>query len=327
MDFKETQPIETGFAPVFASKIAPHMGGLEDQRKTLQGKGARMFKIALGLGAVLGGGVIAYTGASAGGILGGIAVFVLFLIGGAIARGSQSARYTGALSDLVMPVVCDFLGDTQYDPRPGQMFQPEALSTMGLVDLHDQGNYEDRISGTYRGLGFELAETRLTQEVKEAQGKTSTKEVFDGLLIRIGLPMHATTDILVTRNMGQVGGAVLGFLAGDTGRGMPEVDTGHPPFDAAYALHAKDPQAALTLMKPPLLQALMDVGAQESETGAEGFRAAFEGSNLWLALPRSARFMEFGSIDAEAGAVAEELHGVFADMALIRRVIDRLLDD
>ena len=54
MDFQETQPIETGFAPVFASKLAPHLAGLEDQRKALRGKGARLFKIALGLGVLLG---------------------------------------------------------------------------------------------------------------------------------------------------------------------------------------------------------------------------------------------------------------------------------
>ncbi|MFW2541064.1 DUF3137 domain-containing protein [Primorskyibacter sp. 2E107] len=327
MDFKETQPIEQGFAPVFQQRIAPHLGTLEGQRQQLQAKGKTQFRIALGLGVVLAIAVIAYTGASAGGLFGGFAVLVVFLIGGAVAKGGQSGKYTGALSDLIMPPVCEFLGETQYEKRPGAVFETEALSTLGLVDLHDNATFEDRIAGQYRGLSFELVEARLTQEIKEAEDRTSTKAVFDGLLVRIGLPMHATTDILVTRAMGNVGGAVLGFLAGETGRGMPVVDTGYPQFEAHYDLHAKDPAAAMTLMKEPLLDALIDVGDGEADKGAEGFRAAFEGKGLWLALARDQKFMEIGGIDVSTDQVTDTLHRIFDDMALIRRVIDRLLDD
>lgn len=327
MTFQETLPIETGFAPVFAEKIAPHLGALEGQRQELQEKGKAQFKVALGIGAALAVAVLVFTGFSTGGIFGAIGVMLLALLGGSIAKGGQSAKYTGALSDLVMPVVCDFLGDTKYEPRPAPLSQPDMLSGMGLVDLHDGARYADRISGSYRGLTFDIAESRLTQQVKEAEDKTSTKDVFDGLLLRIGLPMKATTDSLVTRNLGVVGGAMLGFLAGKDGRGMPTVETGYPPFDKDYVLHARDPEAARTLMKPALLQALMDVADSEAEGGAEGFRAAFKGTDLWMALPRSRPFMEFGSINAGAASIAEELHGVFADMSLVRRVIDRLMDD
>ena len=326
MEFKETRPIEQGFAPIFAEKIAPHLDALEGRRQALQGKGQRYFKIALGLGAVAALAVVLLTGGSAGGIFGGIAVFIVFLIGGAVAKGGQSGKYTGALSDLVMPPVCDFLGDTAHEKRPGAVFDTQHLATLGLVDLNDHASFEDRIHGTYRGLSFELAEAHLTQDIRQEDDKTTSKKVFDGLLVRIGLPMHATTDILVTRELGTVGNSVLSFLAGDTGRGMPKVETGHAEFEAAYALHAKDPEAAMTLMKPPLLQALIEIGAHEADKGAEGFRAAFEGKTLWLALSRNRPFMQMGSIDASAHTVVEDLHGIFDDLSLVRRVIDRLHD-
>ncbi|WP_425098000.1 DUF3137 domain-containing protein [Tropicibacter sp. S64] len=327
MEFQEKQPIESGFAPIFAEKIAPHLGSLEGQRQELQEKGKQQFKIALGIGVVLAIAVAVFTGFSAGGIFGAIGVLIIALIGGAVAKGGQSGKYTGALSDLIMPPVCDFLGDTSYDKRPGEVFKTQDLSTLGLVDLHDNAMFEDRIAGQYRGLSFELAETRLTQEIKEKEDRTTTKEVFDGLLIRIGLPMHATTEILVTQDMGSVGGAVLGFLAGETGRGMPKVDTGYAPFEASYTLHAKDPEAAMTLMKPPLLDSLIAVGDSEADKGAEGFRASFKDKNLWLALARKEKFMEIGGIETSTDKVTEVLHGIFGDMALIRRVIDRLMDD
>ncbi|WP_136440123.1 DUF3137 domain-containing protein [Pacificoceanicola onchidii] len=327
MEFQETQPIEQGFAPIFKEQIAPHLGALEGQRTELKAKGAQQFKIALGIGVVLAIAIIAYTGASAGGIFGGLGALLVAVIGGAVAKGGQSGKYTGALSDLIMPPVCDFLGDTHYDKRPGEVFDTHALSTIGLVDLHDHSNFEDRIAGQYRGLSFELVETHLSQDVKESDDRTTSKQIFDGLLIRIGLPIHATTDILATRAVGNVGGAVLGFLAGETGRGMPSVDTGYARFEAHYDLHAKEPDAAMTLMKEPLLDALIDVGDGEADKGSEGFRAAFEGKGLWLALARDGKFMEIGGIDTGTDQINDTLHRIFSDMALIRRVIDRLLDD
>ncbi|SLN33792.1 DUF3137 domain-containing protein [Roseisalinus antarcticus] len=328
MAFVEKGGIDAGFAPIFAERIAPEIDRLEAERKALLSRARRNSLISLIVGLALAGGVIALWGASGGALVGAIIVAVIGVIGALVARSMQSAKWTGAVSETVMPPVCDFLGDVRHDRMAKDGFPVGTLRTLGMIGSYDSSTLRDRIEGTYRGIDYTLVEARLTRESRNNDNQKSTTTVFDGLLFRIALPAPAPTKILIARNHGMVGNALAGLFAGKSGRKMPKVDTGHPDFEAAFELHAEDPDVVPGFMPPRFLDNLVAIGeAEGGKKGAKGMLAAFFGEDFFLALERKEPFLEVAKLGQPIHGIDEVLHDVFDDLTIVRRIIDRLMDD
>ncbi|WP_323768252.1 DUF3137 domain-containing protein [Antarctobacter sp.] len=320
MQFIEKSPIETGFAEVFAQRVAPKLDRLEAKRAELLKAGWRNFGITMAIGVLIGGALAIWND-----LVIGIFVVVFFLIPAFAIRSSQSKKWSGEVAETVMPAVCDFLGDVQYDRKASNSFSATQAKEMGLVRGFDHAKLEDHMTGTWRGTGFEMVEAKLTTRTKSNSNSSSNEStVFQGLLFRISLPHPAPTRILIARNFGRTLNKLASFFSSDKTRGMPRIETGHVEFEKDFELHAQTPDGVLEYLPPAFLDNLTAIGSAEAEGGTMGLVAAFEGTDFWLALSRTKPFLEMAKINEPVDTITEELHGVFDDMALVRRIIDRL---
>jgi hypothetical protein len=55
--------------------------------------------------------------------------------------------------------------------------------------------------------------------------------------------------------------------------------------------------------------------------------AGFQRDSFYLALARNTDFLELGGLRQPVGEIEGELHEVFEDLAMVRRIIDRLHGD
>jgi hypothetical protein len=318
MQFVEQSPIEEGFAEVFTRDVAPKLDTLEARRAELIQTGWRHFGMTMAVGVV-----VAIILAIWQDIIIGIFIALFFLIPAFAIRSQQAKKWSGEVAESVMPSVCAFLGDVTYDRKAMNSFSATEAKKLGLVRHYDKADLEDHMVGTWLGTNYEMVEAHLTKS-SNTNDSNEQNTVFKGLLFKIALPHPAPTRILIARNFGKTLNKLAGFFSSDTTRGMPRIETGHPEFEKDFELHAQSPDGVLEYLPPAFLENLASIGASESDHGTMGMVAAFDGAEFWLALERNTPFLEMAKINQPVHGITEELHKVFNDMALIRRIIERL---
>lgn len=325
MTFTERASIESGFGAVFSERVAPALDRLEAERRAQLATARKHMAVPIGIG----------------GLLALLALFAVddfkdkligmafpLVLGGLIAAliwKHRSKRWGGALAETVMPAVCDFLGDLSYDRKARDLFELDRMRALGLLPTFDQSKLTDRLDGRYRGMAWEMVEARLRNS---GTGKDdSDRTVFQGLLMRVALPEPAPTTIRIVRDYGSVGNRIVGFLSQGR-RETPRVELDHAAFEAAFEVHADDPDAARNYLPPAFLDNLLDIA--EAEGGSEGTRgmsAGFHGEWFYLALSREAEFLEMGGLTRPVDGIEADIHDVFADISIAYRIIDRLHGD
>ncbi|WP_101067216.1 DUF3137 domain-containing protein [Roseovarius salinarum] len=332
MDFTEKAPIEDGFARVFKDRIAPELDRLENERLTLLSRAKMHAGIPVGIALLVAAFAVWRSDGMEGALVGAI---VPVAIGGVVAFllwRRQAHRWGGEVAEAVMPVVCDFLGDLEYDRDARMRFPLDRIQGLGLIGSFNRSELSDRLEGRYRDTEFELVEAHLkrrTQDHDDDGDNTSrTTNVFDGILIRVGVPEPVPTDILITRDLGGFGNKLSEMLSFGSGRSMPKVAFDHADFEAAFEVYADDPDAARKTMPPAFLDNLLAIGRDEGgDKGLRGMTAGFQRENFYLALDRSGDFLAMGGLTRPVTDIEPDLHRAFEDLALVRRIIDRLHGD
>jgi len=332
MTFTERAPIEAGFSKVFEAEIAPRLEDIEQDRQELLRKARLEAGIPLGIAALLA--VWSLLGAKdwEGALVGAV---VALAFGGVIAFFLwrwRSGKWGNRLTETVMPPICRFLGDLEHDKGARKRFPLDRIQGLGLIGDFNRSTLEDRLEGTYRDTPFELVEAHLRQRTRDSGNDggndSRTRTVFRGLLMRIGVPEPVGTDIFITRELGSIGNRLGEMFAFGTGRSMPKVEFDHADFEAAFAVYADDPDEARRIMPAGFLETLMAIAEDEGGArGARAMRAGFQDDSFYLALERQGNFMEVGGLTRPVHDIEDDLHGLFDDLALIRRVIDRLHGD
>lgn len=330
MGFTERAPIEAGFADIFIKDLAPDLDTIEKDRAALLATARKHAAIPLVVAGLLGLWALVAADDWQGRIV-GLVVPVAF--GGAIAFwlwSRQAGRWGGRLSETVMPVICRFLGQLDHDKDARKRFPLDRVQGLGLIGNFTESHLEDRVEGRYRDTPFEMVEARLRRRTSAGgdDNRSETKTVFKGLLMRIGVPEPVSSDIFITRELGGLGNKLGEMFSFGTGRNMPRVEFDHPGFEAAFAVYAEDPDAARRIMPPDFLDTLLAIAeAEGGDKGARAMRAGFQDDAFYIALERHADFLKLGSLTRPVRDIEAELHAVFDDLALIRRIIDRLHGD
>jgi hypothetical protein len=332
MDFTERAPIEAGFSEIFDTEIAPELDRVETDRQELLRKARLEAGVPLAIAALLAAwsllGADDWEGALVGAVValafGGVIAFFLWR--------RRSGKWGNRLTETVMPPICRFLGDLEHDKGARKRFPLERIQGLGLIGSFNRSSLEDRLDGSYRDTAFELVEAHLRQRTRDSDSdgdnNSRTRTVFKGLLMRIGVPEPVETDILIDRDLGSVGNKLGEMFSFGGGRSMPRVDFDHPEFEAAFAVYADAPDAARRIMPPGFLDTLLAIAeAEGGDKGARAMRAGFQDDSFYLALERRRSFLEVGGLTRPVHDIEDDLHAVFADLALIRRIIDRLHGD
>lgn len=334
--FTERAPIETGFAKVFESRIAPRLSELENQRQAILKTAKRHAGFALAAGAAFGLLFATFgTGSEGiGGVIAGLAIpFAFGAVGAIILWRRQAAKWSGSVAQTVMPEVCDFLGDISFDHEAIKGFPLERMQKLGIIRRFGRAEISDRLEGTWRDTPFEIVEAELIS-TKNRRGPGDDRQssdrsettLFKGLLMRVGVPKPIPTRILLARNFGP--GNKLMEMFGATGRDLPKIETGHEAFDQAFTAYAADAETARNVLAPGFLDSFLGIAdAESAKPGAEGLEAGFHDESFFMALARDDDFLAMGRLTAPADEIEDDLHGVFADIATTRRIIDRLHGD
>lgn len=320
MSFTERRPIERGFAAVFDTEIAPKLEGLEAARKSAKAKSAQRFAIGAGAGVAIGGLVVLMSG---NWLLFAI-IALVGLVAGIIMASIVQGGWKSAVADAVMPPVCRFLGDLEYDRQVSSGFPLGQMRALGLFGAYNRSTVNHKLSGRWRDTPFEMVQAYLRRK-STGSSSDNTVIVFQGLLFAIGVPGEAPTRIQIARDHGGAINKMVGLLTPGGGREMPRVAFDYPPFETLFEVYAEDPEAARTYMPQPFLDTLIAIGEEEGgRDGAQSLTAGFEGAWFYLALNRKLGFLDLGKIGQSMDSIEEQIHAVFDDIAIIRRIIDRL---
>lgn len=290
--------------------------------------------MALAAGAALGL-LFALFGSGSDDWTGALLGFALPLVFGAVAGfllwKRQEKAWSGSASETIMPVICEFLGEIDYDRDAHKGFPLERMRKLGVIQSFTSSEISDRLEGEWRDTPFEIVEAKLTSEKRASSGNTdndnsdrSSRTLFKGLLLHIGVPDPIPTRILIARDYG-VGNKLGELFGGSSGRGMPKVDTGHAEFERHFEVYSADPDIAQDVLAPGFLDSLLEIAEREGgDPGATGIEAGFHDRSFFLALKRDEDFLAMGSLKTPMDEIEADLHRVFADIAQVRRIIDQL---
>jgi hypothetical protein len=285
----------------------------EKQRQVMRRKALT----GIGVSALAGAG-----GAAAGFMLEwGNATFIapfLAVVAGFISYGYFQKKWTTGLMSEVIPVMCDFLGGMRYG---GETLSPARFEELGVVPHHTGSSLDDTVSGSHNGLGYTLTEARLTTRVSTGKGRSRTKTVFRGLMIRIELAGEAP-EIYFARDRGGLANR-LSEAFSPVRQGREKIETQFPDFEEFYEAYANDPSAARRFITRRLTDGLLETA--QGETGSARYvAAATRGRGFYLAIPRTDDFLALGSLFRPLNISEDDFHQCLADLALPRRVIEAL---
>ena len=324
MQFTERTALETGFAIVFEDTVKPRLTGIEAERIEQLGNARKFSLMAAGVGVVLAA-LVAVIFRSDVSYFFSFAIIVMGIVAAFAIRKAIARSWSGSVAAAVMPAICNHVGDMSYDSSASAGFPTSAMTQLGMLPHYDSASFSDRLEGRYRDTGFLLVEASLSKQTRNSDGKTKSQNVFRGLLFEIDVPVASPTPFLITRDYGALGNSLGAMFSGSSGRGMPKVELDNTAFEAVFEAHAEDPAAARTFLPSIFLVNLLAFGeGVGGKIGAKGMKAGFVDRSLYLALERGGDFLKMGSLTTPVMEMEEDLHEIFEDLELIRRIIDRL---
>ncbi|NBC34387.1 MAG: DUF3137 domain-containing protein [Alphaproteobacteria bacterium] len=315
--FVEQEPYEQGFARVFESEIMPSLGELEQERLARRKSFYR--RLAGSIAAVAGAVILAY----------GLfpTVFVvpfLVLIIGAVIAAIMVQRPVKAFGDrlraLVMPPVCRFFGDLDYEANASTgRLGLDRFRRAHIIGSYTSARIDDLFAGRHRGTGFVMAEVTVKRRQRTGKNR-SNRTVFRGLLFEVDVPAGFAGRVLLGRDAGGIGNALGGWFLGYFS-GLNRVNFPHERFESLYEVYADDPEEAQRLITPDFADTM--VALAEAYKGSPLKAAFFEGAFL-LALPMRRNLFKAGSIFRPLDDCAEDLRRVLRDITIAHRLIDYL---
>ncbi len=320
--FTERTAIERGFAGVFRDRLAPQLAELRQARESR----AATTKLLLALIAGAVGAVIVLSLmllGEYGPMIATTAVVLGFGFGWEIVR-RRSRAFGQEIIEIAMPEICRFLGDMRYSRNGADESFVKPFETLRLVGSSNRKSVEHHVAGSHRGTRFELVQATLVQRRRGSKNSTSST-VFDGLLIRIGVPRAAPNTILIAKDHGRFVNAFMERLFIGRRRTAHRVEMRDTEFERRFAVYCANHDVARAFVTPGFMQALIAI---DNEIGGAGRRralaAAFEGDTFFLAVGRRKRFLGTSSLLKGDVDIEADIHAIFADMTLLHAIIDRL---
>jgi Protein of unknown function (DUF3137) len=247
-----------------------------------------------------------------------VAVGVIGLAIAANVLGQQQRSFRHHLRQLVMPAICQAIGEVQHrtGEAPGVPF--DDLERIGLLPGHNRRRIDDVFTGRHRGTGFVMAEVVLRQRSRGGRHRRS-RTVFRGLLLAIEVPREIPARILIVRDSGALGNRLKGWLKSFSG--LERVALPDPEFEARFELYADRAEVARGTVSPSVCAALTRLADSHAGRPLQG---AFQGRWFYLTMPRAGDQFRLGSLFRALDGLQQEAGQVLRDIQIVHRVIDGL---
>ncbi|MEM9045967.1 MAG: DUF3137 domain-containing protein [Pseudomonadota bacterium] len=306
--FTEQTEVERGFKPVFQKKIVPILKKREIEHIR------RRRNLFVGAGGVAAFGVLAgLLVVFSAGIAKGVAVGIVCLMVASMIAAYQQMKWRKGLGTEILPIMAEFLGDMIYGREEIALCEFE---DRGVVPQFSKSEIEDAMAGSHKGLKWAMAEATLATKRGTRSGQ---RTVFKGLLMKIEIFGPSPRILMVPR--GHAAGEWLGELFSSTRKKTERFETGIERFDAEVACYSKETDQARSFIDDHFAAGLLELGRSVS---SRPVAAAMEGQWLYLAIPHSRNLLSFGSLWTPVQEIEADLHKVFEELTLPRRIIDLL---
>jgi Protein of unknown function (DUF3137) len=248
-----------------------------------------------------------------------MAVAVIGLAIGVNLLAQQQRSFRHHLRRLVMPAICQAIGDLRHHAgeAPGVPF--DDLASLGLLPQHNWRRIDDAFSGRHRATSFVMAEARLRRRHSPGPHRGRSRTVFRGLIFAIEVPREIAARILIARDSGTLGNRLKGWLKSFSG--LERVSLPHPDFEARFEVYADRPEVARATVSPSLCEALVRLADTRADQPIQG---AFRGRWFYLSMPCRGDQFRLGSLFRALGGLEQEAGQVLRDLQIVHRVIDTL---
>jgi Protein of unknown function (DUF3137) len=304
---------EKRLAAAFRREIAPRIAALDAERARRR---AQFVATAVGCGL----GVPALAAVlwrfDAGGA---VAVAVIGLAIGLNLMAQQQRSFRHHLRRLVMPAICQAIGDLQHHAGEAPGIPFDELANLGLLPQHNWRRIDDAFSGRHRATGFVMAEALLRRRRSPGPHRGSSRTVFRGLIFAIEVPREIAARILIARDAGALGNRVKGWLKSFSG--LERVSLPDPDFEARFEVYADRPEVARATVSPSLCEALIRLADAHPGQPIQG---ALQGRWFYLSMPRRGDQFRLGSLFRALDGLEQEAGLVLRDIQIVHRVIDTL---
>tara|TARA_R110000803_G_scaffold149006_1_gene214429 strand:- start:1076 stop:2110 length:1035 start_codon:yes stop_codon:yes gene_type:complete len=299
------------FARIFQNEIRPALQAREGDRLAAVAKArqARYVGGAIGIAGVLIGLFIAKLP---------VLAFVAAAVGfGYVWWGARDVAKLGkeAKTLLVTPVARQFA--LSFNEAPGQVASIYRHHEVGIVPDWDRDNYEDLITGTRKGVDFELFEAHLEERRRstDSKGRTQTRwvTVFRGQCLRFAFHKAFHGRTLVTRDAGF-------FNRFGGGNGLQRAMLEDPEFERIFEVYTTDQVESRYLLTPDLMQKLVDM---EKVFHGGKLKCCFDDGELLITLQGSDLF-EPGSMFKRLDD-PERVRELLSDFAAVFNIIDAVM--
>lgn len=299
---------------LFQRQVAPELEGLEALRQ--QQRQRFLLAAVATIAAVVGVPYILWplSVAWAGG-----AAIVLAIIG-AVLLQHMMVVYQNAVRRVVMPAVCEAIGDITHATGSTPDLNFKTLKKIGLLPNHNRRTIDDVFKGQHRGTSFTMAEVKLRQRGSGHKGGSRT--VFRGLVLAIRTPNKVPARILIAKDGGLIGNRFKAWI--NSFSGLQQVPLPHDRFEKCFELYADRPEVALETVTPSLCDSLAELA--EAHQGA-ALQGAFIDHAFFLAMPKKADQFRVGSLFRSLDQLEAEVDGLLHDVQIVHRVIDYLYGD
>ncbi len=308
---------------LFETRIVPKLHGLEQERQTVLKEKNRRWR---------NGGIGAATIAAVVLILcqtNGLPIWIPILV--AVGAGLivwiwadlATSDYQDHLRKAFMDAICKALGGLYYahltfdDPREAMAeFELQPYRDVHLIPSYHSAKLEDLLMGRYRDCDFTLVEATLTTKSTNGRGGSSTVTVFDGMLFQLQVPQPIRGKVLIARDYGKW----INKLR-DWWRDGVRVDIPHPEFEKRFAVYASSEALGLQIVTPAFVENFL---ALRKVFGTDKIRAAFIGSQFYVAAQRKSDFLEGFSASTPAADLKPLFEQIAHEVQLVHRIIDQL---
>jgi Protein of unknown function (DUF3137) len=243
---------------------------------------------------------------------------VLMLALGLHMLGGEQRRFRHRVRDLVMPAICQAIGDLRHSAGSAPGIPFDDLEILGLLPRHNRRRVDHVFEGRHRDTGFVMAEARL--RYRSGGRRSRTRTVFRGLIFAIEVPRNVSARILVARESGAIGNRLKGWINGFSG--LERVFLPHPAFEACFEVYSDDPAVARDTVGPAFCDAM--VALAEAHDG-QAIQGAFRLRWFYLTIPSKRRDQfGLGSLFRSLDDLEEDAHRVLQDVRIVHGVIDTL---
>jgi hypothetical protein len=325
--FTEREPYEAGFSKFFHQRIVPVLDEIEANRgqtneefrknsRKLRKLGGRAILAGIAIDVLLS--ILFFP--SIFFTMCGFGLFVFLTIAG---RGKLKKIYADSVSDRIVPLLCEFLGDMKpTEPRIDLAKFGELIPFSGSGHLET----ENGIAGDRLGISYDLCEVFQVGADTTRRGRHRERD-FHGIAMRISLVNPGPRLVFLQKLSSGLQDKIEKWTIGGALRGMEAVEGLDPELSRHFAIYSDDPDAARAYLDPSAAAGLLQIVEEQKSryfASHAWIEAAFDGSWFYLKVPLTHDFLSIGDIRKSMMEVEEDLHRALFDLTLPRRLIDRL---